>query len=264
MNYEDQVLALFGEANPVSDLDTLEDLMSPRLEVVEQRTGDMTDTKVREIDPNRPVFKKERRRGLVYGLAAALVALILGSVVWAVLLNDPGTDVAPGSEGIATSFIEASTASEATAAVALLAPDATINHPAVARVGEYQGWVDYRLAIGWRATVTDCTGAGTEVTCTYTFENDWTRALEVGPFGGSSFQFNIADGQIQELTSNFDTSEFLPQAAEKFFTWILINHLGDINELYDDPFGAATARTTPEAIVLWEQYTQEYVASLTG
>ncbi len=95
MNYEGQVLALFGEANPVSDLDTLEDLMSPRLEVVEQRTGDMTDTKVREIDPNRPIFKKDRRFGLVYGLAAALVVLILGSVVWAVFLNDSEPDVAP-------------------------------------------------------------------------------------------------------------------------------------------------------------------------
>lgn len=95
MNYEDQVLALFGEANPVSDLDTLEDLMSPRLEVVEQRTGDMTDTKVREIDPNRPIFKKDRRFGLVYGLAAALVVLMIGSVVWAVFLNDSEPDVAP-------------------------------------------------------------------------------------------------------------------------------------------------------------------------
>ena len=94
MNYEDQVLALFGEANPVSDLDTLEDLMSPRLEVVEQRTGDMPDTKVREIDPNRPIFKKDRRFGLVYGLAAALVVLMIGSVVWAVFLNDSEPDVA--------------------------------------------------------------------------------------------------------------------------------------------------------------------------
>jgi hypothetical protein len=95
VNYEDQVLALFGEVNPVSDLDTLEDLMSPRLEVVEQRTGDMTDTKVREIDPSRPIFKKDRRFGLVYGLAAALVVLMIGSVVWAVFLNDSEPDVAP-------------------------------------------------------------------------------------------------------------------------------------------------------------------------
>ncbi len=96
MNYEDQVLALFGEANPVSDLDTLEDLMSPRLEVVEQRTGDMTDAKVGEIDLNRPIFKKDRRFGLVYGLAAALVVLMIGSVVWAVFLNDSEPDVAGG------------------------------------------------------------------------------------------------------------------------------------------------------------------------
>ena len=88
MIYEDQVLALFGEANPVSDLDTLEDLMSPRLEVVEQRTGDMTDTKLREIDPQKPIFQKQRRRGWVYGVAAAVVTLIFVGVAWAVLSND--------------------------------------------------------------------------------------------------------------------------------------------------------------------------------
>lgn len=54
----------------------------------------MTDTKVREIDPQKPIFKKDRRRGWAYGLAAALVVLLLGSVVWAVFLND-GEEVAP-------------------------------------------------------------------------------------------------------------------------------------------------------------------------
>lgn len=106
MNYEDQVLALFGEANPVSDLDTLEDLMSPHLEVVEQRTGDMTDTKVREIDPQKPIFQKNRRRGWVYGVAAAVVAVIFVGVAWAVLSNDSQPDVAPQPAPTPTTIVD--------------------------------------------------------------------------------------------------------------------------------------------------------------
>ena len=40
-------------------------------------------------------MEKDRRFGLVYGLAAALVVLMIGSVVWAVFLNDSEPDVAP-------------------------------------------------------------------------------------------------------------------------------------------------------------------------
>ena len=96
-------------ANPVADSDRLlsaSRAMDDFVLAVKQRSGivkttedrapiEVPETQVQEIDPNRPIFKKDRRRGLVYALAAAVVVLILGSVVWAVVLNDPEPDVAP-------------------------------------------------------------------------------------------------------------------------------------------------------------------------
>ncbi len=97
-------------ANPVADADRLlsasgamDDFVlavKQRSEIVQttedQAPIEVPETQVQEIDPNRPIFKKDRRRGLVYGLAAALVVLMLGSVVWAVFLNDSEPDVAGG------------------------------------------------------------------------------------------------------------------------------------------------------------------------
>jgi len=94
VSYDDQVLALFGEANPVSDRDTLEHLLRPHLEVVEQRIGDMKETKVRVIDPAQPIVKQEQRHRLAYGLVAAVAVLIVGTVTWIAVVNDGEPDVA--------------------------------------------------------------------------------------------------------------------------------------------------------------------------
>ena len=107
-------------ANPVADSDRLlsaSGAMDDFVLAVKQRSGivkttedrapiEVPETQVQEIDPNGPIFKKDRRRGLVYALAAALVVLILGSVVWAVVLNDPEPDVAPQPGPTPTTIVD--------------------------------------------------------------------------------------------------------------------------------------------------------------
>lgn len=89
MSFEDRVLALFADANTVSDEATLDDLMRPSLQLIEQGEDAMSDTKVRQIDTDRPIVKQERSRGRIYGLAAAVIALLIGTVSWIALAGSP-------------------------------------------------------------------------------------------------------------------------------------------------------------------------------
>ena len=51
-------------------------------------------------------------------------------------------------------------------------------------------------------------------------QNAWSQAIGAGPFFGSSFEFVIADGQIQQVTHDFDFSEFSPQVFDVFVAWL--------------------------------------------
>lgn len=96
-------------ANPVTDSDRLlsaSGAMDDFVLAVKERSGimqttdgrapiEVPETQVQETDPIKPVFKKERRRGLVYAFAVATIALIFVGVAWAVLSNDSQPDVAP-------------------------------------------------------------------------------------------------------------------------------------------------------------------------
>ena len=268
MSYEDQVLALFGEANPISKHDTLENFLRPRLEIVEQRTGNMTEQEVRDIDPTRPIVRKERRRGPVYGLAAAVVVLIIGTVSWIAFRDDGGSGFAATPVDIGRSFIQAQDAWDADAALALLAPDAVIDQGLFTNIEEYPSHFEWNRALDWNFAVEECNqtvnDAVVEVTCAYSYENAWTRALGVGPYSGSTFDFVIADGQIQELTDNFESSTgFSTQAWEVFRGWVRDTHPEAVSVMYDFSGPSDAPRVTSEALVLWEQYTNEFVTSVT-
>jgi len=80
---------------------------------------------------------------------------------------------------------------------------------------EYLANDEFERVTGWRFRDPGCAalvvGETSEMTCTYAMENSWSQALDVGPFGGSSFEFVVADGQIQKIIYDFDTSEFSSQ-----------------------------------------------------
>ena len=121
-------------------------------------------------------------------------------------------------------------------------------------------------AVGWTETSTGCAevrpGPRWQVHCTHTFENDWTRALGVGPYSGYTDYF-IEDGKIVLIDGDSDPgTTFSFEAWEVFSRWVATNHNDDLLTLYSD--GCCMPNFTPEAAALWEQYTQEFVAEQQG
>jgi len=99
MSHEDRVLALFADANPVSDDAAVDDLMRPTLSLIEQGEDAMSDTKQQPINIDRPIVRQERTRGLLYGAAAAILALVVGTVGWIALAGSGEKTLEEAAEG---------------------------------------------------------------------------------------------------------------------------------------------------------------------
>ena len=207
--------------------------------------------------------QKRSRHGLTRrtppAAGAALALLVL-------LVAGCSSTQPEGPEAVARSYLEARATWDADAALDLFADDATIDDATIAfretSTAEQASAFEFFQAVDWRETVEQCvettSGPRSEVTCTYTFENAWTGAIGVEPITGS-FDFIIADGLIVDLTHNFNLDDFGPvwSAVED---WLLGNHRDDaVNVMYNA--GRTHSQKTPESLALWEQYTQEFVAS---
>jgi hypothetical protein len=146
----------------------------------------------------------------------------------------------------------------------LVADDAVILDFAIETADDYLRGDEVEQATGWRYLQPDCTATGSvapvEVNCTYIMENAWSRAIGAGPFTGSSFDFVIADGQIQEIGHHFDYSVFDPQVFGPFVRWLNDTYPNDVEIMFNA--NSATFRLTPESIAIWERHTTEFVSSL--
>ncbi|NNF08982.1 MAG: hypothetical protein HKN74_01725 [Acidimicrobiia bacterium] len=159
MSYEDRVLALFGDANPVPGDADVTELSRPTLQLIEQREDAMSDTKVRTIDTDRPIVKQERGRRVLYGAAAALVALIVGTISWIAwtAVDEPSPDSATGfEEGVEVieTFFQRWTDGDASGAMSLVG-----DQDFVAGNVFLGPEIEYVIALepdGWFWSVTDC------------------------------------------------------------------------------------------------------------
>ena len=108
-------------------------------------------------------------------------------------------------------------------------------------------------AVNWQRTLGACflaTIDGTVAVCRYSHQNDWMEA----PRPAGTYEFTVEDGRIVHLKSNFiDFPEW-----DEFSSWMTLNHLDDKSTLFLQ--GNSVPATTPEALALWEQFTNEYVA----
>ncbi len=66
----------------------------------------MSDTKQRPINTDRPLVKQERTRGLLYGAAAAVIVLVLGTAAWIALAGSGATLEAAAEGGDPVAVIE--------------------------------------------------------------------------------------------------------------------------------------------------------------
>ena len=257
MTTEDQVVALFAKANPVPSLDLLdplEPLDMEHLAHVSERSSVMTE--VETIQPRKE--ERRPRAGLLLGLAVALIAFLAVGIL---VTRDNGV---ASPESVANAYMDARENLDAEAAQLLFAEDATMSDEGFTldQLPELFSW--YR-ATGWNWKADECsevsTGpGGTLVRCTYEFENDWTRALGHAAVTGT-LQLLVSEGEIAQLTSFLDTGQF-GDVWEGFLTWIAENHSDDFEQMYVE--GGTAPLIDPASIALWEQYTDEFVASVEG
>jgi len=268
---ESQVMALLEAGNPATEVEDAawsELSAAEHLAVLEERGSAMTKL---VKDPR----ERAGGRRSVGWAAAAIVAVVLGIGVLFIsqrqseVAQPPATTVAPDvaagePEATARRFIDARNMRDGEAAIALFAPDAVISGDfAIAGAEDYPALFSWFQATDWRWTVEECSvtmaGPPAEVTCTSTQENAWSRALQVE--GTGSFDFTTSNGQILKLHNNVHL-DFDSPVVGQFFQWVLTTHPEDKEVLY-----LAGSRTSPnltaESIALWEEYTNEFVASVT-
>ena len=199
MSYEDRVLALFAEANPVSDHATLDDLMRPTLSLIEQGEDAMSDTKQQPINIDRPIVKQERNRGLLFGVAAAVMALVLGTAAWIGLAgsNEKTTEAGQG-DAIATieTFFQRWTEGDIRTGMQLVGEqDFTEGNVFLEPT---MGYVSAVEPEGWFWSVTGCTE---QVPGTYSCQVELVGdpLLEAMGVAAQQTQFKVEDGKLTQI-----------------------------------------------------------------
>lgn len=278
----DEIEARVRRANLVAHDEQLDqlfgrDLSDRLLSLVQQKKeGRMTDTsKQRPIEKEAaiepPLGSKSQpdptRRVRPRVALAAFLGGGLAVIVTAIVLLfafDRTEDVAAPPADMAREFVEARSRWDADGMQSLLAPDAVFLGDLVDTGETLPPLADFERATGWTYIVDQCIETTGEpfplVSCAYSWENDWSRALGVGPFGGSEFRFVFEDGRITEVTNNFNLRG-LPRGWDPFVDWLEQAHPEDVPVMIDESFALGPIPyLTPESIALWEIYTDEFVA----
>jgi hypothetical protein len=273
---DEDVMRLFERADPARVEDTIPDVdATGYLAILRTRSSNVT---LIDTEPTRTGPNTGHRRWLIpVAAAAAVVAIVIGAVVLAGGGGSPepqipvGTTVAPPSPEaaaavqIARDFVVARDTWDGDQVRALLADDAVIDDFSLEAVDDYGTRADFERIMKWRFQHPRCTatevGPPTAVTCTYLMSNALTTALGVGPFTGSSFVLEVADGQIQRVAHEFDFSQYGPNAFDVLWEWLDGTHPGDTAVMFEtDASGDADVVLTPEAMALFEQRIPEFEA----
>lgn len=260
---------LVKNANAVTDDDQLDrifgDDVDSRLlrEILAREEGRMTEIEYEKTDETSAIDVDGARtpmprRRLTAGLVSFVVVVAVGLGVALNSMQDPAASVV----GLAEAYQLAITNYDPDAAVALMDPDAENATGYGLPVEELPGQIRWYEVTGWTETVTGCeqlvAGPPAEVRCTYTFENDWTRALGVGPYDGHT-DFVIENGKITDVVATWSAgTTFSGDAWQPFIAWVGVAHYPDHQAITTNNFSRPV--WTPEALELWDRYTNEFVA----
>ena len=290
MKTEDEVVALFVAANPVPHPDLLEPVEP--LDATDLVPSSRKASAVVEIQESGPV-KKTRPSGAhrLPALAAAAVSVVVAIGIALVMVlaargSEPDVGSAPpvGSADVAAAeaFMAAWIAGDGEAVPfsswAGGTPGRVELSPVVLRV--YEHWEalhDWFRAVGYEFHPQRCQLIITEdvppgysvpdVFCSYTFENDLTRALGRGPVA-SFFHFSVEDDGIEHAADPLHFDAYA-DIGHMFSEWMLRNHPDDHQRMYSylpessplDRSVLPMVSLTPMSIALWERYVDEFVAS---
>jgi hypothetical protein len=179
------------------------------------------------------------------------------------------------AEEIATSFVEAYGAFDAEEAITYLAPDATILE-LIGSIGAHRGvqgtpeelplLISLLRAEGYRQSLDSCeaqgdSASGTMVYCTFDFHLFGSDQIGLGPYGGSSFDLTVLDGEIVRAAAAFEVEEFSREMWEPFEAWVSEAYPDDATAMYDDETHTGV-RLTEESVRLWKRHVREYVQEM--
>jgi hypothetical protein len=220
------------------------------------------------------IMRSRVDRTVMIAVAAALLVLAAcDGGGEAPATDDPPTPAADAdAEGVASSFVEAYGAFDAEEAITYLAPDAAILD-LVGSVGAHRGVEgtpdELRLLIsllsaeGYRQTLDSCeaqgdSASGTMVHCTFDFHLFGSDRLGLGPYGGSSFDLTVRNGEIVRAAASFEVEEFSRQMWEPFEAWVSEAHPEDSTAMYEDETHTGV-QLSKESVRLWRRHVREYV-----
>lgn len=265
----DRAVTALREANPVPSVEAFHEFTLDAAHFL-----DATRERSERMETLERQQTSKQWKWRIPALAAAAFVVVLGvGIVLALALARSEPEPAAPLE-IATGYIEARNTGDTDAIEALVADSARIEGDLAATTSDLANVSAFNRAIGETITIDTCTEApieGTtsvEVSCTYNVQNDWTRALgieviQVMPFDtGNEFIFEVTDGKITRLESSI-SSDYFTRVLNPFVAWLEATHPDAIAEMWlagpSAPWPANRPLMTPEAIALWEHYSQEYV-----
>jgi hypothetical protein len=249
----DLIDRLVRPANPVPDPKMLGDVDVSALHV--EWKEEMQTQKV-EVDR----AEESREGGLLIGIAAALVVVIGGLVVFQ-MTDTPEVAAGATPVEIATAYVEAYGAFDVEAVEAMLAEDARVLPWESYEPRDWKADLRFLEAAGFELIIQECTELpvgtqGVRVNCQYEAHGLGSAEIGEGPFGGSTFRLVMADGLVTSSDMGFNFNEFSRAMWFPFQSWIEENHPEDFDQLY---VNSTLSRQTDDAIVLWEQRVADYV-----
>jgi hypothetical protein len=163
---------------------------------------------------------------------------------------------------VATGFLEAYGAFDVEQAMTYLADDATI--ASMGAQDDPRLLISWLEATGYQQILDSCEELGNpgsgSIRCSFDFHALRSGEIGRGPFGGSSFDLVVRDGEIAKVSQNWEIENFSPQVWEPFAGWVSKAHPKDAAVMYTD--GCCNVRLTEESIRLWDRRTREYVEEM--
>lgn len=256
---EQKAIALFRGANPVPDLDSYQAAVpnvAAYLGHIEQRSREVTDLRTKPRDT------RLRRPALAAWSGVAIVA-VLGAI-FVLLQANERTDLAAERAplDIASEYLEAYREFDVGGVESMLAADARVLPWEAYAPRDWKSDLRYLEAVGFQILVGECreapwSGAGVKIRCEYDAHGLGSDQIGLEPFSGHVFELVIENGLVRNSFMGFDFSEFSDAMWWPFQDWIKENHPEEFEVLYEEP---NLSRQTDDAIALWEQRVEDYVA----
>jgi hypothetical protein len=251
---EDQVVALFGKANPVPTLDLLDPIEPVTIDSLTdqpERGREMRELKVRDSDG--VTMDRTRSRGPLVAAGVAVVVILVGIVVFASRrMPDLATPV-----GRATAFWEAVSVDDREGAISYLDPEQVESGVVnlFGRAHTIEGQFEWYEAVGFRWDLEKCIETAQEsIECTVTGRNDWSDAIGIDPVRGTYFMEFGENGitNIIEQRESF-VRQWLPDVFDTFSRWVSTYHPEDAPIMWND------SELTQEGLELFRINTARFV-----